>query len=142
MNSKSDIGAQAAWKGFSTQTLYIAYRLMVLNDEYEIAPETEEDLMVLDKNDISELVQVKNLSSDLVLSDLNPKKEDSFFRRVLKYKDKNIIIKVVSFGNIGEELKGVINKNDKCLKSFIEKMKKYNYSDDEISWIIRNFKAE
>ena len=25
---KSDIGAQAAWKGFSSQTLYIAYRLL------------------------------------------------------------------------------------------------------------------
>ena len=25
---KSDIGAQAAWKGFSSQTLYIAYRLV------------------------------------------------------------------------------------------------------------------
>lgn len=142
MNLKSDIGAQAAWKGFSTQTLYIAYRLMILYEEYEMAPETEEDLMVLDKNDISELVQVKNLSSNLVLSDLNPKKEDSFFRRVLKYKDKNIVIKVVSFGNIGEELNGVIKKDDKYLKSFKEKMQCYKYSDDEINWIIRHLEIE
>jgi len=32
---KSDIGAQAAWKGFTSQTLYIANRLISDNDGYE-----------------------------------------------------------------------------------------------------------
>lgn len=38
---KSDMGAQAAWKGFSSQTLYIASRLISDNDdsEYEYYPE-------------------------------------------------------------------------------------------------------
>lgn len=34
--AKSDIGAQAAWKGFSSQTLYIAYRLLMDDNEYEL----------------------------------------------------------------------------------------------------------
>ena len=35
---KSDIGAQAAWKGFSSQTLYIAYRLVTDIQGYEYYP--------------------------------------------------------------------------------------------------------
>ena len=40
---KSDIGAQAAWKGFTSQTLYIANRLISDNDGYEFYPEDVED---------------------------------------------------------------------------------------------------
>ena len=40
---KSDIGAQAAWKGFSSQTLYIAYRLVTDIQGYEYYPEEIED---------------------------------------------------------------------------------------------------
>ena len=32
---KSDIGAQAAWKGFTSQTMYIANRLVSDNDGYD-----------------------------------------------------------------------------------------------------------
>jgi hypothetical protein len=44
--SKSELGTKAAWKGFSSQTSYIAYRLMILNDESEFYPEQTEDLMI------------------------------------------------------------------------------------------------
>lgn len=44
--TKSDIGAQAAWKGFSSQTLYIAYRLLADEDGYEYYPEDIEDLVI------------------------------------------------------------------------------------------------
>ena len=43
---KSDIGAQAAWKGFTSQTLYIANRLISDNDGYEFYPEDVEDLII------------------------------------------------------------------------------------------------
>ena len=46
MELKSDIGAKSAWKVFSSQTLYIAYRLMILEDEMDMYPETVEDLMI------------------------------------------------------------------------------------------------
>ena len=44
--NKSDIGAQSAWKGFSSQTLYIARRLLSDNEGYEYYPEDVEDLVV------------------------------------------------------------------------------------------------
>ena len=43
---KSDIGAQAAWKGFTSQTLYIANRLLSDNDGYKFYPEDVEDLII------------------------------------------------------------------------------------------------
>jgi hypothetical protein len=48
MNSfqKSDKGAQAAWKGFSSQTLYIASRLISDKEDYEYYPEDVEDLVI------------------------------------------------------------------------------------------------
>lgn len=67
---KSDIGAQAAWKGFSSQTLYIAYRLLADKDDYEYYPEDIEDLVIKKDGAVVEAVQVKNLSSDLTLSSL------------------------------------------------------------------------
>lgn len=59
MNLKSDIGARAAWKGFSSQTTYIAYRLMILEDEFDMFPENVEDLMIKEGNEVKELIQIK-----------------------------------------------------------------------------------
>ena len=67
---KSDIGAQAAWKGFSSQTLYIASRLISDENEYEYYPEDVEDLVIKNDGIVVEAVQVKNISSDLTLSSL------------------------------------------------------------------------
>lgn len=72
MNSfqKSDQGAQAAWKGFSSQTLYIASRLISDKDGYEYYPEDVEDLVIKKNNVVIEAVQVKNISASLTLSSL------------------------------------------------------------------------
>ncbi len=87
--TKSELGTKAAWKGFSSQTSYIAYRLMILKDESVFYPEQADDLMIK-KGDIpQELLQVKNLTADLALSHLSPQKSDSFFRRCLSYKSEN-----------------------------------------------------
>ena len=42
--------------------------------------------MIKKNEKIKELIQIKNLSKKLSLSDLKPQEEDSFFKRVLKYK--------------------------------------------------------
>lgn len=65
--TKSDIGAQSAWKGFSSQTLYIAQRLLSDNKGSEYYPEDIEDLVIKHDGQIVEAVQVKNLSGDLSL---------------------------------------------------------------------------
>ena len=99
---KSEIGSEAAWRGFSTQTLYISKRLLTAEDDEKLYPEQVEDLMIMRKGKIIELVQVINLSDDLSLSDLSPKKNDSFFRRCLKFKkSEKTCLKIVSYGNIG-----------------------------------------
>jgi len=142
--TRSEVGTKAAWKGFSSQTSYIAYRLMLLNDESTFYPEQAEDLMVKKDNIPQELVQVKNLKADLTLSHLSPQKSDSFFRRCLSYKSENteLILKVVSFGNIGNELSGFMNNDKDCVKSLRKKMLEYGYSEDEIGWLFQNLKFE
>ena len=53
---KSEIGSEAAWRGFSTQTLYIAKRLLTAEDDEQLYPEQVEDLMIMRKGKIVELV--------------------------------------------------------------------------------------
>ena len=139
-SSKSDIGAKAAWKGFSSQTTYIAYRLMLLNDEYDFYPEKIEDLMIKKQDSIIELVQIKNLCSDLALSSFSPKEADSFFRRALASRKENekFNLKIVSFGKIGEELQGLLNKDETHTNSIKNKLLDYKYTLGEINWIFLN----
>ena len=88
MNSfqKSDKGAQAAWKGFSSQTLYIASRLISDKEGYEYYPEDVEDLVIKKNNVVIEAVQVKNISASLTLSSLAGTKTsqsgEGFFNRM------------------------------------------------------------
>jgi hypothetical protein len=98
----SEKGTKAAWKGFSSQTLYISNRLMLLNDQSEFFPEKIEDLLVIEGDILLEAVQVKNIASDLVLSHFSPQKQDSFFRRALSLRQKNEDLKavIVSFGPV------------------------------------------
>ncbi len=142
MTLKSDIGSKAAWKGFSSQTVYIAYRLMILEDKFDMYPENVEDLMIKKDDEVKELIQVKNLSTDLTLSDLEPKKSDSFFRRILDYKSEDLKIKVISFGNIGYELDQVNKRNEQCIKSFKNKMLSYGYTNEDIDWIIKHIEIK
>lgn len=142
--SKSELGTRAAWKGFSSQTSYIAHRLMILKDESVFYPEQAEDLMIKKEDIPQELVQVKNLSVDLALSHLSPQNNDSFFRRCLSYKSENKELKltVASFGNIGSELSGFIRGNDNSNTSLRKKMLAYGYLEDEIDWLFQNLKFD
>ncbi len=141
---KSEQGTKAAWKGFSSQTTYIANRLMLLNDNLDFFPEKTEDLMIKSGESVVELIQVKNLSADLAMSHLSPKENDSFFRRCLSYKaiNSNLILRVISFGNIGAELQGLINKNSACVSSVKAKLIECGYTDEEVGWIINQLIIE
>jgi hypothetical protein len=141
---KSEQGTKAAWKGFSSQTTYIAHRIMSSDGDSEFFPEKVEDLLV-QKNAIpTELVQVKNLASDLYLSNLAPKEEDSFFKRCLAYKEQNpnLTLRVVSFGNIGQELQGVIRAQENSCNSIISKLLEYGYSRSDASWILTHLSID
>ena len=140
---KSEIGTEAAWRGFSTQTLYIAKRLLAAEKNVQLYPERIEDLMIMKNNEVLELVQVKNLSSDLSLSDLSPKKKDSFFRRCLNYKDKdNICLRIVSFGNVGLEFQKMLQKKDRNKSSISDKLISYGYKEDDVAWLLKHLEIE
>lgn len=141
---QSETGAEAAWRGFSTQTLYIAKRLLECNvNEFEFYPEQVEDLLIKKEGRIYELVQVKNLSKDLSLSDLSPNKEDSFFRRCLRYKENTeIILRVVSFGNIGSEIDTLLKTNNKLETNIAKKLKSYGYAVEDIKWLLTHLQVE
>lgn len=140
---KSEIGAEAAWRGFSTQTLYIAKRLLIAEDDDQLYPERVEDLMIMRKEKIIELVQVKNLSDDLSLSDLSPKKNDSFFRRCLKFKkNEEICLKIVSFGNIGSELQNMLKEKEKGKSSIYNKLLSYGYGENDTLWLLNHLEIE
>ena len=148
--TKSDVGAQAAWKGFSSQTLYIAYRLIMDKDGYEYYPEDIEDLVIKKDKVVVEAVQVKNISSALTLSSLASTKTskggDGFFNRMcsLHNVDKSFsCIKIVYFGNLGAELQGVANDNKKIKKTLANRLKeKHNLSSEDATWLIDSLNFE
>ncbi|ALS25372.1 hypothetical protein [Paenibacillus naphthalenovorans] len=142
---KSELGTRAAWKGFSSQTVYIAYRLMILNDESDFFPEQVEDLMVKKNGKISEIVQIKNLSVDLALSHLSPKENDSFFRRCLQLKkssNKEVVLRIVSFGTIGEEIKVFCESEYSPKLTVATKLLSYGYSNEDVLWIHSHLRVE
>lgn len=141
---KSDIGAQAAWKGFSSQTLYIATRIIQDIGNYEFFPEDIEDLIIKNKGNVVEAVQVKNLSGDLTLSSLasanTSKSGEGFFRRMCSlHKDfpKFDCIKVVYFNTLGSELKQLDNGDEAIKKTLTERLvDKHTLTTEEAKWII------
>jgi len=146
--SSADKGGNSAWKGFSSQTTYIAARLISeKNKTKKYFPESIEDLKITDANEaVIELIQVKNLSNDLSLSDLKPQKEGSFLKRALnaRQNNSNLIVRLVSYGNIGSEL---LNWNkdktsDTKEDNITTKLQSYGYSFTDIEWLRKNICIE
>ncbi|MBR3801882.1 MAG: hypothetical protein IKK37_00360 [Clostridia bacterium] len=148
--TKSDIGAQSAWKGFSSQTLYIAHRLLSDDGAYEYYPEDIEDLVVKKNGVILEAVQVKNSKADMSLSKLasthTSKGGEGFFNRMCsihKSDDSFSCITIVYFGDLGQEFKeirdNVIATKKKLVKRLVDN---HNLSEDDATWLINSLKFE
>ena len=141
---KSDMGAQAAWKGFSSQTLYIASRLISDESDYEYYPEDVEDLVIKKDGIIVEAVQVKNISADLTLSSLaatkTSKSGEGFFNRMCSLHVQNPsfhCIKVVYFNALGVELQEVQSGKDVTKKALAKRLvDKHGLSEAEAAWLI------
>lgn len=127
--SKSDIGAQSAWKGFSSQTLYIASRIASDANDYNFFPEDIEDLVVKKDESVIEAIQVKNISSDLTLSSLastkSSKSGEGFFKRIcslhIDYPSFSKV-RIIYFNKLGDEITGFLNGNKDCRKSILKKL--------------------
>ena len=118
---KSDIGVQAAWKGFSSQTLYVASRLITDKSEYEYYLE--------DVGVVVEAVQVKNIAADLTISSLTSTKTskggDGFFNRMCSLHQQNpsfCCIKIVYFNTLGSELQEVASGKVATIKSITKNL--------------------
>lgn len=147
---KSDIGAQAAWKGFSSQTLYIASRIVTDVDDNYFYPEDIEDLVIKKGDKVVEAIQIKNVSANLTISHLSSTKSsvfgEGFFNRVCslhtQYPDLNIV-KVVYFTSLGDELNGVSKGNKSYCKSVKEKLvKNHNLSENDAEWLVSSLVFE
>lgn len=141
---KSDAGAQAAWKGFSSQTLYIASRLISDEGGYEYYPEDIEDLVVKKNGAVVEAVQVKNISADLTLSSLAATKTskggEGFFNRMCSLHAQNPFfhrIKVVYFNTLGVELQEMQSGKAVTKKALTKRLvDKHGLSESEAVWLI------
>jgi hypothetical protein len=142
--TKSDIGAQSAWKGYASQTLYIASRIMgeTANDEYY--PEHLEDLLIKRDGQVIEAVQVKNLSYPLTISDLASTKEsrngEGFFKRVCSLRNTEFMLqtlRVVYYGELGQELQELLSGNISAKNKIKDKLiKGHGLSNDDALWIL------
>jgi hypothetical protein len=142
--TKSDIGAQSAWKGYSSQTLYIASRIMgaTANDEYY--PEHLEDLLIKRGGQVIEVVQVKDLSDTLTISDLASTKasrsEEGFFKRTCSLRNAEPMLqtlRIVYFGELGKELQELSSGSSFVQNKIKQKLiKDHGLSDDEALWIL------
>ena len=142
--TKSDIGAQSAWKGFSSQTLYIASRIMGETVSAEYYPEDLEDLLIKRNGQVIEAVQVKNLSDPLAISDLASSKAsksgEGFFKRTCSLKNSEPMLdtlRVVYFGELGPELQGLSagesSVQDKVKSKLISD---HGLSDEDALWVL------
>ncbi len=141
---KSDIGVQAAWKGFSSQTLYIASRLISDESEHEYYPEDVEDLVIKKDGVVVEAVQVKNISADLTLSSLAATKTskggEGFFNRMCSLHKQNPsfhCIKVVYFNTLGIELQEVQAGKANTKKALTKRLvDKHGLSEEDAVWLL------
>jgi len=97
-------------------------------------PEGTEDLDILGRDGtIVEAIQVKSYAS-LVLSDLEPEKETSFFRRVVSLLEREDppVIKLVNFGSIGPELSRAWEGDEVHRERIVTKLVEKGFKQDEI----------
>lgn len=147
---KSDIGAQAAWKGFSSQTLYIASRIATDVDDNYFYPEDIEDLVIKNEDKVVEAIQIKNVSANLTISHLSSTKSsvsgEGFFNRICslhtQYPEFNIV-KVVYFTSLGDELNGIYKGDKSYCKSVKEKLiKNHKLTANDAEWLVSSLVFE
>src|SRR5579872_6838590 len=101
------MSAIAALKGYRTQFLYSLYYILShQSDGYVFRLEGIEDLDVLDEaGKVVQVIQIKNLSRPVTMSDLLSAKRTSFMKRAASHHDAALPT-LVSFGRISSEVKG------------------------------------
>lgn len=122
--------ATPSYRGYRSQALYTLFRLIEAPREQAtiFQPEGYEDLAVFDADDrLVEVIQVKDLSDALSLSSFDPHRSNSFFYRAASMLKANpgLVVKAVSFGEIGPELLQAVTKDGNERKKVSAKLSGY-----------------
>ncbi len=135
----------AALKGYRTQFLYSLYLILSENKKNRTYfLEGIEDIDIYDENsNLIELLQVKNLTKQITLSDLLSKTKTSFFRRYLSVQCKKANIKpiIVSFGSFSSELLSWIEAKNSITKNERKAIQAYELTENEWYIIKRNIQV-
>ncbi|MFA5180221.1 MAG: hypothetical protein WC405_02805 [Syntrophales bacterium] len=131
----SETGASASYRGYRLQALYALRRMLSVdaNASYVFRPEGFEDLDIEDHGNLIETIQVKSYKR-LVLSDLTPAKENSFFHRSLDLIQlpEYPKVKLVNFGNFSEEMQLAWQGDERCRSIVTEKLENYGFDSKDI----------
>lgn len=141
MNNNS--GAKAALKGYRLQTLYTLVEILESDEANNVfQPEGEEDLAIRQNGELIRVIQVKARNEKLNLSSFSPDKKDSFFHRAADLLSTNygLSIEVVSFGEIGNEIKNAWSGDANSRLSVLKKLKSHGISDLIIELFFKKIK--
>lgn len=128
-------GATASYRGYRKQALYALSRICSNSPQHFFQPEKYEDLTIFDDTSkVLEVIQVKDYSDPLSISDFSsPDKSDSFFRRSLQLVKEHPAanIKIVSFGPIGKEMADAWNGDKSARELIRKKLNKHGFTPQE-----------
>jgi hypothetical protein len=138
MSSTAD--ATAALRGYRLQALYTLGRILNQHgDSLIFQPEGVEDLAVYSaSNQLLEIVQVKQRTSNLVLSSFKPDKPNSFVYRVSSELDNapGIKVTIIAFGSVGPELQQALEDDEGSQIKVATKIASYGYLSEAKAKIV------
>lgn len=122
--------ATPAYRGYRLQHLYSLWRILQAGDqEYMVFQlEGQEDLDILDgSGTLLDVQQVKAYDDDLTLSTFSPNKPDSFFYRIARLVKimPHLIGSIVSFGDVGSELRKALTEDGPDRQRVAKKLSSY-----------------
>lgn len=141
-HNMASTGAIAAYRGYRNQALYALHRILKSQPQgvfYQ--PERYEDLTVFkDSGELLEIIQVKDFTDNLTLSDFSPEKPDSFFRRCLKLikEHPHASVKIVSFGPIGPEMRNAWAGERNSRIAIENKLSSHGFSSFDVESLFQN----
>lgn len=142
---ENNLGAINALTGYRAQFVYSLNRILGHNpDEATFQPEGKfEDLDIYNKEGkVIEIIQVKNLSKTLTLSDIVSQKSSSFLKRALEAHKNGHSPKItlVSFGQLNDDVKGLTE--GRLSKILSDKLKEFGLTEDQNETIRKHFRYE
>lgn len=126
-------------RGYRLQALYTLHRLLHSNEDVVFHLEGHEDLDIFDpQGEALEIIQLKAYERDLTLSILKPKKDRSFFRRVLERRGElsGVVERVVSFGPYGDDLGRAWANDPVARHDVVAQFISWGYTRDEAEYLL------